>query len=271
MKTIMVGIDGSAGGQMAFRTAVDLADLCGGTVYAVAVMPDRGQAEAPADERDASDTEAEEVATRSLSSTFDEALVECEEICRVADVDYVRDVLVGDPARVLTAEAEGADLLVIGAQGQRNNPHFLMGEHTPRILRHSIKPVLVARGEHTPIRRVLVGYDGTSDSGHAVEWAADFGHDADWEIRMVTGTHPESALASGARRAARIFAARRLEVDLHITEGDAPSIIFEHGREFEADLIVIGAAPKGPVTGFFIGEAWPDIVEQAPVSVLCWR
>ena len=71
--------------------------------------------------------------------------------------------------------------------------------------------------------------------------------------------------------AARILEGRGLDPDVRIVEGDAPSIVFEQAKDFDADLIIIGAAPKGPVTGFFIGEAWPDIVEQAKIPVLCWR
>lgn len=267
----MVGVDGSPGAEAAFRIAVDLAGLCQGSVYAVAVMPERGQFDGPIDRRQPADSEAQEIATRDVGRNIEDALDACNEICLTAGVEFVREVLVGDPVRVLTREAEGAEMLVIGAQGQRNDPLNLLGSTAQRVLRQSIKPVLVVRGAAEPFQRALVGYDGTPDAGHAVEWTADFARDGGWQVRMVTGAHPESYLASGARRAARILEARGLDPDVQLVEGDAPGILFEHAKAFEADLIVIGAAPKGAVTGFFIGEAWPDVVEQAKVSVLCWR
>jgi len=267
----MVGIDGSAGSRRAFRVGVELANLCDGVLYGVAVLPERGQLGAPFDGPVATDTQAADIATRDAGRGFEEALEQCAEICAAAQVKFVREVLVGDPVRMLTREAEGADLLVIGAQGQRNDPSVLLGNTAARVLRHSVKPVLIARGDQEPIQRVLVGYDGTPDSGHAVEWAADFAAAGGWQVRMVTGAPTESALATGARRAARIMQARGLEPEVKIVEGDAPTIIFTEANDFGADLIVIGAAPKGPVTGFFIGEAWPDVAEQAKVSVLCWR
>jgi nucleotide-binding universal stress UspA family protein len=42
MKVIMVGVDGSTGADVAFRQAVDLAQLCEAGVFAVAVRPDPG-------------------------------------------------------------------------------------------------------------------------------------------------------------------------------------------------------------------------------------
>ncbi len=271
MKTIMVGVDGSAGSGVAFRTATDLAKLCDGVVYAVAVVPDSGPGEGAFDEHPGAETQVEEVVTGATSRWFEEALDACAEACSVAEVGFMRNVLIGDPARILTREAEGCDLLVVGSHGQTDSPNALVGNTTRRILRHSTKPMLVTRGEYKPISRVVVGYDGTADSGHAVEWVGDFGRMGEWQVCMVTGAPLGSALAEGTQRAARLLTVRGIEPDVHLVEGDAPGVIFDEAHACDADLIAIGATPKGPVTGFFIGEAWPDVVEQAKVPVLCWR
>lgn len=273
MKTIMVGLDGSPGSQAALRTALDLTVLCEGTLYAAAVVPAFGQGAVAEIERDATraEAEAEDAMRGTLNQSYEQALAACEEACTTADIRYERDLLAGDPARVLAREAEGCDLLVVGAHGQTDSAATLIGNTTRRVLRHATKPVLVTRGDYAPITTVVVGYDGTADSGHAVEWTADFAAAGGWQVHLVTGALARTDLAGAARRAANIVTARGIEPQVHVVPGDAPGVIFDEAKAVSADLIAIGASPKGALTGFFIGESWPDIVEQAKVPVLCWR
>jgi nucleotide-binding universal stress UspA family protein len=48
-------------------------------------------------------------------------------------------------------------------------------------------------------------------------------------------------------------------------------VVFEQAKEWKPDLIAVGGPVRGALTGFFLGEAWPDIVEQAEVPVMRWR
>ncbi len=152
-----------------------------------------------------------------------------------------------------------------------SDQNTLIGHTTRRVMRHATKPVLVTREEYAPITTVVVGYDGTADSGHAIEWTADFAAAGDWTVHLITGALPGTDLAGAARRAARLVTARGVEPEVRVVAGDAPDVLFDEAKAVGADLIAIGASPKGALTGFFIGESWPDIVEQAKVPVLCWR
>ena len=267
----MVGIDGSTGSDVAFRTAVDLARLCEGVVYGVAVVPEVGSDSTGPSLAVQRDPQAAAEVKEFGTSWFTEALDACEGSCATAQVEFARNLLSGDPGRVLVEQAEGCDMVVVGAHGRDDDPHTLLGHTARRVLRSCIKPILVTRGPYKPFKRALVGYDGTADSGHAVEWVADFAAPGGWQVWLITGTYPQSELADGARRAAGIIMSRGVKPEVGIHLGGAPDILFEQAEKYDVDLIAIGSAPKGPVTGFFIGEAWPDIVEQARTCVLCWR
>lgn len=54
------------------------------------------------------------------------------------------------------AEAGAYDLVVVGARGRRGITRFLMGSTSERIARHSSLPVLVVRGWHSKIERILI-------------------------------------------------------------------------------------------------------------------
>lgn len=271
MKVIMVGVDGSTGADVAVRHAVDLGQLCDAGVFAVAVRPDPGHGEAEPSDRDVERVAAEEAVSAAAEGWFEAALNKCAEACAVAEVQFAQATVVGDPVQELTQQSESCDLLVVGAHGQTNDPTVLLGGTTRRLLRSCIKPMLVTRAEHRAVERVLIGYDGSPASGHALELAADLAAAGGWEVAVATGAPEQSELAEGVHRAAKLVAARGLEPEVRVMEGDAPGILFEEAKRLNADLIAIGRARRGMLTGFFFGESWPDLVEQASAPVLLWR
>lgn len=67
-------------------------------------------------------------------------------------------VRTGHPAEEILDEAtpNRYDLVVVGARGRRGLTRFLLGSTTERIARHARLPVLIVRGEHEQVRRVLL-------------------------------------------------------------------------------------------------------------------
>ncbi len=271
MKVIMVGVDGSPYSEVALQYAVEIAGLAGAGVVGLAGVAGDFNGEQPVAEHDVAEIEGLESLPTSVVEWFRQALDACGEACRVAEVPFAARMLAGHPARVLTREAQAADMLVLGCKGRRDDDMELLGNTTRHLIRSCIKPVLVARGEYRPLKRALVGYDGSPASSHAVEWVADLAAAGDWEVAVVTGAMPESELAEGVRFAADLVRSRGVDPEVMRVEGDAPSIIFEQMRAWEPDIIAVGGPVKGALSGFFLGEAWPEIVEQADVPVLRWR
>lgn len=271
MKAIMVGVDGSPQSRVALQHAIEIAQLADAGVVGVASVFGDFDGEAEADEHDVQEREGLEHLPTAAINWFREALDECGQACAVADVEFAARLLAGNPAKVLVEEAQSVDMVVIGATGRRDGHTELLGQTATRVIRNCIKPVLVTREKHLPISRVMVGYDGSPASGHAVEWAADLACVGGWKVAIVTGAMPESSLAEGAEYAAKLVGTRGIEAETMLVTGDAPSVIFQEAKKWEPDLIAVGGAQKGALSGFFLGEAWPDIVEQAEVPVLRWR
>ncbi len=271
MKAIMVGVDGSSYSEVALQYAVEIAVIAGAEVVGLAAVAGDFDGEAPLDTHSVEELEAIESIPETVREWFQQALDVCAETCIVAAIPFSARMAAGHPAQVIPMEAQACDMVVLGAKGRRDDPIELLGHTARHVMRSCIKPVLICRSEHRPIRRVLVGYDGSPTSGHAVEWAADLAAAGNWEIALVTGAVPESSLAEGVNRAADLVRTRGIEPEVMLVEGDAPSIIFDQMREWKPDLIAVGGPQRGALTGFFLGEAWPDIVEQADVPVLRWR
>ncbi|HNO64450.1 MAG TPA: universal stress protein, partial [Thauera aminoaromatica] len=73
---------------------------------------------------------------------------------------------------VAHAEAIDADLLVMGARGAGFMRELLIGSTTERVLRKSVRPMLVVKQiAHEPYRRVLVPVDFSARALEALEFA----------------------------------------------------------------------------------------------------
>jgi len=271
MKAIMVGVDGSPQAEVALKHAIEVAQLAGAGVVGIASIFGDFDGEAEVDEHSVAEMEGLENLPRVAVDWFKQALEDCGQACAVADVPFTARLVAGRPEQVIPEEAQAADMVVIGATGRRDDHGELLGHTAIHITRTCIKPVLVTRAKYQPIQRVMVGYDGSPASGHALEWAADLAGAGGWEVAIVTGAVPESSLAEGAEFAARLAATRNIDAEVLLVTGDAPTVIFDQAKEWKPDLIAVGGPQKGALTGFFLGEAWPNIVEQAEVPVLRWR
>jgi nucleotide-binding universal stress UspA family protein len=75
-------------------------------------------------------------------------LGEAEQVAKHAGVRATTELLVGDPAREIAAyaDAQDADMIVVGSRGHGAIASVLLGSVSRGVLRESKRPVLVVRG-----------------------------------------------------------------------------------------------------------------------------
>jgi nucleotide-binding universal stress UspA family protein len=147
--TIVVGVDGSAESRAALRWAADEAALREARLIAVwawsfvpaAPIAEPGMIPMPAmDYSDASQAER-----AALEEEF-EATVESV-LGKEPGVDVERKFVEGEPARVLEAEAENADLVVVGSTGRSGIAAVLLGSVSKHVVDHAPCPVVVVKAQ----------------------------------------------------------------------------------------------------------------------------
>lgn len=80
----------------------------------------------------------------------------------------------GDPRQALIDEARNVDLLVLAASNDEPAEQVLLGSLARRAARRSPCPVVIVRGSRTgPVRRIVVGVDGSKAAATALDWACD--------------------------------------------------------------------------------------------------
>ena len=191
------------------------------------------------------------------------------------------------------AEAIDADLLVMGARGAGFMRELLIGSTTERVLRKSVRPMLVVKQiAHEPYRRVLVPVDFSARALEALEFAqrvapqAEFvllhAFEVPFEGKLRYAGVEESALSSlrvNARREAgaqmnELVARAGLDenrVRRIVVHGEATTQILEQEQEQDCDLIVIGRHGRRGIATLILGSVAEQLAKIADASVLLVR
>ena len=143
-ETILLATDGSPASVPASDQAIDLAAQVGARLLVVSVMPSSRQpSEATSDDRTSD--------TRDSLSAQVQGIVQR---ARAAGADATYLVWEGDAgeAIVAAADAECADLIVVGSHGRSGVTRFLIGSVSDYVVRNAHCPVMVVRGKSEPAR-----------------------------------------------------------------------------------------------------------------------
>jgi nucleotide-binding universal stress UspA family protein len=185
-------------------------------------------------------------------------------------VDHEIETVRVSPARALLAEAEHADLVVVGSTGAGSFTRFLLGSTTGALLASCPCPVVVVPAEaREPTGRIVVGTDGSEHAEHAVRWAADEADRRGAELIIVHGwKHHYHLTIEGVDRADDLAPVdAELILDRAVEASRAVSGASTEGRLVEgsvadtlldlsttADLLVVGSRGRGGFRAMLFGS-----------------
>jgi len=236
--------------------------------------------------------QAAEVATRLLDAARETLSSLAAELGQAHGVSAGTHLVFG---RVLNAildqaDARDVDLLVIGARGEDYLARLLLGATAERLLRRTLRPLLVVKQRaHEGYRRVLLPLDFSPWShtalklARAVAPAAELvlmhAFEAPFEAKLEFAGVEESTLTLyriAARREAleqlQLFAAAaglgEANVRYRVQHGDASLSILTLEQELDCDLIVMGKHGQGVLEELLLGSVTKHILAESSCDVL---
>lgn len=196
--------------------------------------------------------------------------------------------LVDGNTRALTAQAEGADLLVIGATGEGAIARRLFGSTAQSVVRAASVPVLVVRlPAHGPYQRLIGATDLSADAERAIARGTALAPDA--TLSLLTALDVPKVrieLIEGldeAERAARVQQARdhaRAELGklaarlghaaagIYVRDGRPSVELLRLAEDTEAELVCIGAHGKTRLEAGLLGSTSLHAATEASCDVL---
>lgn len=187
------------------------------------------------------------------------------------------------------ADARDADLLVLGARGASLVRDLMIGSTTERVLRKSVRPLLVVRQTTSDAyRRVLIAVDFSPRSLRAIHLSRALAPRAELVLLHAFEVPFEGRLrAAGVNREelADLYGHARREADARmdaliaaglatdalkplVVQGEASLHILEQARLHDCELIVIGKRGQGLFEELLLGSVTRHVLARAPVDVL---
>ncbi len=262
--------------MQAFRLAVD--EKCWITVTSV-VPPVTGDL----------DLTAVKDVRSSLARPCEEAL---RDAARLAEQERVLIKTVREEGEtyeriVDLADAENADIIVMGRRGLRQLERAMVGSVTARVIGHTQRDVLVVPKDATVgWKKVIVGTDGSRFSAVAVEKAISFAASYGGSLAVIsvvdvpTELYAESpkAVEDLIRKAKADTAAVKsraeasgVATETFVGEAEADEAILRLARDQAADVIVVGSHGRTGLRRLLMGSVTEKVIGSAVCPVLVVR
>lgn len=207
-------------------------------------------------------------------------------------VEVTEGVASGGLIREINHHAAGpaVRLLVLGARGASFMRHALLGSTAERLVRKSVRPLLVVRQPpHEPYRKVLVAVDFSASSLPALALARAIAPSAELVVLHAYSVPFEERLrAAGVRQETldvyRAIARRQGQRSMDsllatvglappavtplLLEGDPCTRLLEQEQEQDCDLVVVGKQGESPLEEALIGSVTKHVLQESQGDVL---
>lgn len=285
-KVVLVGVDGSPESLEAVDWAVARAARAGWRVHLLCAYSLPSFTTASLDGGYAA---LDDTAIRSgAQKVIDEAV----ERVAGSGVEITSSLETGDPAGVLVDLSDEAAMAVVGTRGGGGFADRLLGTVSSALPAHAHCPTVVVPrhmegADFTPVRRIVVGVDGSESARRALRWAVREAEVWGAELTAVAAV----PLASGTGALAWLPAAidreqvladvrggldRAVAVALeghpgvtvrkHALDGNAAELMAEFSTA--VDLVVVGSRGRGGFAGLLLGSTSQAVLSHAVCPVM---
>lgn len=213
---------------------------------------------------------------------------------RHPDLDVAVAVSWGSPAAAVLDLVRGARRLVVGAPNRNQIERALLGSVALPVVAHAPCPAVVVPAGTVvgPLRRLVVGVDGSEASGRAVEVALATAATSGATVTCVIAWHlevqdgvvvterasdlwaaVEERHVTRARRVVDPVAALHPDtpVEVVVRHGAPSRAIVEAAAELDADAVVVASRGLGGFRGLLLGSVSRRVIEHAGRVVVVTR
>jgi nucleotide-binding universal stress UspA family protein len=191
-------------------------------------------------------------------------------------------VLPGDPVAEIVAEAgsRSADLVVLGEPEKHRVKELFVGTTAERVVRHSRRPVLVAKvRSDQPYRRVLIAFDRSEAAQQSLTTALALAPRAEFRLVHARQNPEPVRVNEGAERTqvllentAKQAIGRSLYphtiLAVEVREGVPVPVITNALVRFGPDLLAMGTHSRGKLETAFFGSVAQELLAASSCDAL---
>lgn len=179
---------------------------------------------------------------------------------------------IGDLVDTIADQENDASLVVIGKRGEAANFATLhLGSNLERIVRASIKPVLVAARAYREISKVLIAWDGGASSQRAVDHIARNRIFEGLSLTVATVGHPSPEILKSLASARAMLAGAGLDAETVSVPGQPDRALGQMVIEQGFDMVVMGAYGHSRIRTLVIGSTTTEMIRSCKVPIYLIR
>ncbi len=184
--------------------------------------------------------------------------------CENAGIAYVESKEQGSPSKRILEQSSFYDLIVVG---MRTHFHFVTsdkpGDTLDKILDDSITPVLAVPAHFSPIKKVLISYDGSLAATRALQRFTHLSLAKDLEITVLFASDDKEKATYYLENISAYLNA--YELTNFKTEWTDQLFIDALRQQYLdwADAIVLGAHSRSGLADFFVGSVTKFLINEA--------
>jgi nucleotide-binding universal stress UspA family protein len=156
--------------------------------------------------------------------------------------------------------------------GKRGEAHKLatghLGSNLERVIRASHKPVFVANRSFTPVKNVLVAFDGGASSLKAVELVATSPLYQGLDVTLAYVGKPSDKVQAALDTATQKLQAAGLNTEQQVLSGDADKALADLANNQEYQLLVMGAFSHSRLRSLFIGSTTMEMIRACKIAIM---
>ena len=197
-----------------------------------------------------------------------ESLARVATICERHGVACHKKLETGNVVKILATAATNTDLVVMGQRGESEDQETgFLGSVAEQVVRKVERPVLITHLVFREFRRALLAYDGSRPARRAMQMLVRLATTLKIEvdaIQLVGEGDPTTALTE----VVRLFKDIPVLLSTHYLVGDSHSLIIEHAKEKNCDLLAMGAYDNRLAESLALGSTTEYLMRNSPVPVL---
>jgi nucleotide-binding universal stress UspA family protein len=167
---------------------------------------------------------------------------------------------------------ESAELLVIGKRGGKADFAKLhLGSNLERVIRASIRPVLVASRQFVPIERFLLAYDGGPSMEKAIAYAINEPLLRGLPCHLVRAGRLDDQARWFLHETEAKLRDAGFSVTVHAVPGHPEQVIASLVKELDIHLLVMGAYGHSRIRHLMVGSTTTEMVRTCLIPVLMFR
>ncbi len=204
-----------------------------------------------------------------LDEKCNRVLEKCASILTGEKLDFQTEKILGSPTDSISDRSQIADLVVMGKRGEfaRWEARSL-GATTEAVSRKVRKPILVAEKVFTPIKKIMVAYDGSSHANQALLYVGHLAEAFQSQTTILCVTDDKEAGTRCCQEAKEYLQNYNIQLALETIPGHAEKEIIRYAAKAGVDLIAMGAFGHSRIREALLGSTTEHILRFAQNSLL---